>query len=314
MKIGFIGLGKMGQNMVVRLGEQGINVVGFNRTAEVTQTFAKDIARLGFTGTFLPVYDPASLVKALPPPRVIWLMVAAGRPVDGVIEQLVVAGVGNGDTIIDGGNSFYRDSVRRHEELKQRGIALIDCGTSGGLEGARNGACLMIGADEAVVRPLAWLWDRLSATWKRVGPPGSGHFVKMVHNSIEYGMNQALGEGFEMLSKGPYPIDLEAIANLWNQGSIIRGYLVELLGRAFAKDPSLTSFTGVIGGGETGAWGLATAKELGVATPVLQQAVEARRHSKTRQTFATKVVSALRHQYGGHAEGKNHESLSWRRS
>lgn len=287
-QIGFVGLGKMGTNIVLHLTEQGIEVVAYNRTPKDTG--------------FPTVKTPEELVKKLSAPRVIFLMVTAAA-VDEVIGQLPLS---SGDILIDGGNSFYKDTVRRAEALKKQGITLLDCGVSGGLDGARKGASLMLGGEEQSVTGLSWLWDALAVKggWGRVGPSGAGHFVKMVHNGIEYGMDQAVGEGIDIITKSPYHIDLLKLVSLWNNGSIIRSYIVELLGHALAQDPTLAGFSGKVGGGETGGWTLAAAREFGVDAPVLEQALAAREKSKTTPTTASKVVSALRRQYGGHDEAK----------
>lgn len=323
-QLGFIGLGKMGKNMVLNLLEHGVNVVGYNRTKEVTEEFNNSKNTIGH---FTPSFELHDLAKHLTPPRIVWLMVPNGAPVDDVISQLISAGLAAGDTIIDGGNCFYKDTVRRAKDLETKGIHYIDCGTSGGLEGARHGACLMLGGEEDIVQDLTWLWDTLSGqgdalsaqaglqdlalqdhalrSWTYFGPAGAGHFVKMVHNGVEYGMNQALGEGFEILSKGPYSMDFARVAHNWSHGSVIRGWLVELLAKAFDKDPKLDTFEGKVGGGETGKWTVDTAKELGVDATVLEDALKAREKSQTKPTFAGKVVSALRAGYGGHAEPGN---------
>jgi len=280
----------MGKNMVLHLLEQGIDVVAYNRTAQDQSS----------------VTNIADLVKSLSSPRVIWLMVAAGAPVDEVIDGLIASGIQKDDIVIDGGNSFYKDSVRRYDKLSKSGIHYIDCGTSGGLEGGRTGACLMLGGDQPVVEGLSWLWDALAVKdgWAYFGSSGAGHFVKMVHNAVEYGIDQALGEGFAMLEKSPYHLDLTKVANTWNHGSVVRGWLVELLARALTRDPHLDTFTGKVGGGETGPWARAAAKELGVEATVLEIALEARKKSLTTPTFSTKAVSALRKEYGGHEEVK----------
>ncbi len=298
MQLGFIGLGNMGQNMVTHLLEQGIGVVGYNRTKEVTDQFKSQNAKL------TPAYSIGELVKQLPSPRVIWIMVSAGSPVDDVINELLTSSLTAGDIVIDGGNSFYKDSIKRGEMLSTKSVQFIDCGTSGGLSGGTNGACLMLGGDEIVVKQLTWLWDALAIKdgWEYFGASGAGHFVKMCHNAVEYGMNQALGEGFELMSKSPYKPDLSAVAKTWNRGSIVRGYLVDLLAQALTSDPNLEHLTGHVGGGETGSWALTTAKELGITTEVLAASVKARETSQTNPTFATKVVSALRRGYGGHEE------------
>ncbi len=322
MTIGFVGLGKMGKNMVLHLKEQRIEVVAYNRTPTDLST----------------VQNVADLVKNLQPPRVIWLMVDAAA-VDEVLDGLISSGLQKDDIVIDGGNSFYKDTIRRSDKLSKSGIHYIDCGTSGGVEGSRHGACLMIGGEEEVVKNLTWLWNALAAevapsviarseatrqsleiaspyersrndksmlpahpAWAYLGPSGVGHFVKMVHNGVEYGMDQALGEGFAMLANSPYKLDLAAVADVWNHGSVVRGWLVELLARALAQDGRLEKFTGRVGGGETGRWALDSAKELGVEAEVLEEAIEAREKSQEKPTFATKVVSALRKGYGGHEE------------
>ncbi len=291
-QIGFIGLGKMGKNMVLHLLEQGVEVVAYNRTPLPDTPFP----------TVLTIKE---LVAQLPTPRVIWLMVPNGMPVDEMIDQLIAGGLSKGDTIIDGGNCYYKDSIRRAKTLIEKGINFIDCGTSGGLEGARNGACLMIGGDEKVVKNLSWLWTSASQGsalrgWEYFGPSGAGHFVKMVHNGVEYGMNQAIGEGFEILSKGPYTLNNAKIAQNWTRGSVVRGWLMELLAKAMEKDPKLDTFEGKIGGGQTGGWAVEAAHEFGVDAIVLEDALKAREKSQTKPTFAGKVVSALRAGYGGH--------------
>jgi len=298
MKLGFIGLGKMGKNMVLHLLEQGIDVFAYNRTQQATDQLKAENPKLTVA------YTTQDFVKLLPSPRVIWLMVAAGAPVDEVIDSLIASGIQKDDIVIDGGNSFYKDSIRRNDKLSKSSIKYIDCGTSGGLEGGRNGACLMLGGEESVIERLRWLWDALAIKdgWNHFGPAGAGHFVKMVHNAVEYGIDQALGEGFEMLAKSPYELDLVRVANTWNHGSVVRSWLIELLGRALTKDPHLDTFTGKVGGGETGVWALATAKELGVDAKILEDAISARKTSLTTPTFVTKVVSALRKEYGGHEE------------
>ena len=347
-KIGFIGLGRMGKEMVIHLLESGIDVAVFNRSREKTKELEKEAIEIpsqtrgknpvmhtvgggdpstrpmniGLArddtnnhGKLIATYKLKELVNNLAFPRVIWLMVEHGKPVDEVIENLLKAGIGKGDIIIDGGNSFYKDSVRRYKKLKDIGIHYIDAGTSGGIEGARKGACLMIGGDKAIVRQLSWLWDILSGSplqevllqrpsgqggWGYFGPSGAGHFVKMVHNGVEYGMLQAIGEGFELLSKGPYKLDLHKIAVNWNHGSVVRGWLMELLEKAFKDDPKLERISGIVGGGSTGEWTVQTAKELGVESPVIRESLLARKNSRSKPTFAGKVVAALRYQFGGH--------------
>lgn len=298
-QIGFIGLGRMGKNMVLHLLEQGIEVVGYNRTTAVTEDFLEETQQLQ---GFIPAKTIQAFVNQLASPKIILLMVKAGESVDQVITELLANGVTSGDTIIDGGNSYYKDSVRRHALLAAEQIEYLDCGTSGGLEGARSGACLMLGGNQAAVEQLSFLWSALG-TWTYFGPSGAGHFVKMVHNGVEYGIDQAFGEGFHLLAEGPYKeLDLHAVASNWSKGSVVRGWLVELLARALSKDPRLAAYTGLAGGGQTGEWTVQTAKEFSVPQPILKEALQARKASKTQPTFATKIVSALRFEYGGHKE------------
>lgn len=287
-QLGFIGLGKMGKLMVPHLTEAGIDVVSFNRTPmpEATASSIED------------------LVKKVKAPRVIWLMISNGKPIDDVIGKLIAAGVTAGDTIVDGGNTFYKDTVRRYTDLKTKGIQFIDCGTSGGMEGAKSGACLMLGGEEEAVRNLSWLWDALAVKdgWNYFGPSGAGHFVKMIHNGIEYGYVEALAEGVDVMTKSPYHIDFPKLMKTWNNGSIIKSYLTELLGRALEKDPQLSTFTGKVGPGETEGWMLAAAREFGVEVKAYEAALNARLQSRTTPSTASKVVSALRREYGGHGE------------
>ena len=310
-QIGFIGLGRMGRNVVLHLLDQGMDVIAYNRTREKIDQLKAENPKLK------PAYNVKELVGQLQAPRTIFLMVPNGVPVDDMISQLLASGLQKGDCVIDGGNTYYKDTVRRSVELASKEIHYIDCGTSGGLEGARNGACLMIGGDKEAVITLEWVWNVLSGSngavpheasakggWAHFGPSGAGHFVKMVHNGVEYGMNQALGEGFEILSKGPYELDFAKVAHNWSHGSVVRGWLVELLAKAFDADPKLDQYTGKVGGGETGKWTLEAAKEFGVEVDVIEESIEAREKSQAKPTFAGKVVSALRAGYGGHKEPK----------
>lgn len=304
--IGFIGLGKMGQNMIVHLLEGGINVVAYNRTSTVTEEFANEVESMGsLPATLTTVSSVSDLIKELPTPRVILLMVKAGEPVDALIKELETSGLQTDDILIDGGNSFFEDTKRRYTQLQEKKIHYIDCGTSGGLEGARKGACLMLGGEQSIVESLDELWNALAkdnGTWTYFGASGAGHFVKMVHNGVEYGIDQAIGEGFALLEKSPYDLDLADVANNWNKGSVIRSWLMELIHKAFEKDPKLGVYKGRVGGGETGRWTVETAQKLGVPQPMVTQALQARVDSQTTPTFASKVVSALRFEYGGHKE------------
>ncbi len=322
----------MGREMVLRLLEQGVDVVVYNRSREKTEELKSQIPnkfKIQNSGKLYKAYQLDQLVKLVESPRIIWLMVEHGKPVDEMIEKLtgrfhLKGGIDttpgekltSGDIIIDGGNSFYKDSIRRYEFLKEKGIHYLDVGTSGGLEGARNGACMMVGGDEEIYRKVEPIL-KLAATKNGVayfGPAGAGHFVKMVHNGVEYGMLQAIGEGFEMLEKGmpvtepfargtlakPVGIDLHKVAFNWIHGSVVRGWLMELLERALRSDPKLEKISGVIGGGSTGGWTVETAKELKVETPVIEKSLEARKKSFAKPSFSGKVVAALRREFGGH--------------
>lgn len=330
MKLGFIGLGRMGKAMVLHLLEEGVDVVVYNRTPEKTDELKNIIPsandgslanansdKLRDPSTSLrsaqddtsgfvhitPTYNIRDFVYNLSTPRVIWLMVEHGKPVDEVIESLIASGLDKGDIIIDGGNSFYKDSVRRFKYLKEKGIHFLDIGTSGGLEGAREGACLMIGGDISIyneVQPLFRLIAGEKGGYAYFGSAGAGHFVKMVHNGVEYGMLQAIGEGFEILEKGPYQLDFHKVSQNWNKGSVVRGWLMELLEKALAKDSNLEKIEGVIGGGSTGSWTLETAKELKANIPVIAESMKARERSTKNPSFSGKVVAALRYEFGGH--------------
>ena len=293
MRIGYVGLGRMGLRMIGRIMEEH-EVVAY----DIDPQSMAEAARLGAE----PANSLESLAGKLQTPRVIWLMVPAGKPVDSVISGLE-SHLGEGDTIIDGGNSFYKDSERRAERLGLRGIHFLDVGTSGGLEGAERGASLTIGGSGeayAAAEPLLRAVARPGALL-HCGSSGAGHYVKMVHNGVEYAMLQALGEGFEMLESGPYDLDLEAVAGVWNNGCVIRSWMLELAARAFSADPRLEKISGEVGGGETGRWMVETAMELGVPTPATALSLLMRLRSRQGDTFAGKVVAAVRREFGGHA-------------
>lgn len=330
MKLGFIGLGRMGREMVLRFLEQGIDVVVFNRSSKKTKELEKEYIGISIKyfgekdknslntkyqplntiGKLAPCYSISEFVSKLEQPRIAWLMVEHGKPVDEMIGKLLEAGIEKGDILIDGGNSFYKDSIRRYELLKSKGIHFLDVGTSGGLEGARHGACLMIGGDRTIYDKARPLFEAVACPggYEYFGQAGAGHFVKMVHNGVEYGMLQAIGEGFEILEKGPYKLNLQKIAFNWMHGSVVRGWLMELLERALREDKGnrgnkgdwLDGISGVIGGGQTGEWTKETAEELGVEIPVIKKSLEARKKSLDTPTFSGKVVAALRREFGGH--------------
>lgn len=297
MHIGFIGLGKMGFNLVGNLVRHGHTVVGY----DINETLVEAVKTQGAQG----VSTLPELYAALPEKRVLWLMIPAGPLVDNVIEQLLGL-MQAGDVVIDGGNSHYQDSVRRHAYLKEKGIGFLDCGTSGGISGALNGACTMVGGDADVIEPLHGVFNDISVEngYLYTGPAGSGHFTKMVHNGIEYGMMQSIAEGFEVLEKSQFPFDFEAVARMWGHGSVIRGWLMELTENAFRKDARLDEIQGKMFSSGEGKWTLETALDLGVPTPVIAMSLIMRYRSLQEDTFTGKVVAALRNEFGGHAVAK----------
>lgn len=295
---GMIGLGKMGALAVENILSKGIKVSVF----DVFQEQVDELSKLGAKGC----RTLKELVDSLEAPRVIWLMVPAGDPIEEVLfgknglSQFLIPG----DIIIDGGNSFYQDSVRRSKRLAELGINYLDSGSSGGTEGAKAGLCLMVGGEQAAfaqVKPFLEALSEGQGACTYVGASGAGHYTKMVHNAIEYGMLQAIGEGFELLEAAPYDLNLEDIAHLWTKGSIVNGYLMELAERAFAKDNDLSQITGEVGGGSTGSWAIEEAWKVGVPFEAIALSYAARLRSRQNDTFAGKVVSALRNEFGGHA-------------
>ncbi|AQG82218.1 phosphogluconate dehydrogenase (NAD(+)-dependent, decarboxylating) [Spirosoma montaniterrae] len=298
MHIGFVGLGKMGFNLVTNLINHGHTVVGY----DINEELAKAIETVGAKG----VTSLTDMYNSLPEKRYLWLMIPAGPLIDNVIEQLLAV-MQPGDVVIDGGNSHYQDSIRRHAYLKEKGIGFLDCGTSGGISGALNGACTMVGGDPDVIEPLHQVFDDISVDngYLYTGPAGSGHFVKMVHNGIEYGMMQSIAEGFEVLEKSPFPFNHAEVARMWSHGSVIRGWLMELTENAFRKDANLDGIKGRMFSSGEGKWTLETALDLGVPTPVIALSLLTRYRSLQDDTFTGKVVAALRNEFGGHAVAKN---------
>jgi len=283
----------MGRNIVERLLEKKHSVYVYNRTKSKSQ----DIAKLGAVACS----SHKELCAKLATPRLIWIMVSAGDAVD---EQLAALepNLSKGDIVVDGGNSNYKDSVRRAGKLKAKGIFFFDVGTSGGIEGARNGACFMVGGDKTAYSKLEPLLKDLAApkAFALVGPSGAGHFSKMVHNAIEYGMMQSLGEGFDLLANSGYEYDYAQVARLWNNGSVIRSWLVELAARAFEKDSKLEQLQGIVYDSGEGKWSLQHALEKQVSVPVIAAALFARYKSRDEKRFSERVVAALRREFGGH--------------
>ena len=297
MELGMIGLGRMGANMTERLVLGGHRIISYDRSPEAIQR----VVDKGAVGS----RSLADFVQQLSQPRAAWLMVPSGDPVDQTIEQLLPQ-LAKGDVIIDGGNSYYKDSIRRAEKLKQQGIYFVDAGTSGGIWGLRVGYCIMLGGEKQVVERLDPIFKTLAPKdgYLHVGPSGAGHFVKMIHNGIEYGMLQANGEGFELLKASGFDLDLGKIAHLWNQGSVVRSWLLELAESAFNKDPELASIKGYVEDSGEGRWTVLEALERDVPASVLTLSLFARFASRQKDSFSAKVIAALRNEFGGHAVKK----------
>ena len=289
MEIGLIGLGKMGYNLALNLSDHGHTVIG---------TDVNDVT----TDAFRIVPTLADVVDTLQAPRVIWTMVPAGEVTEAVLAELLDR-LEPGDIVIDGGNSNYKLSVARAEQFATKQIAFFDCGTSGGTEGARHGACTMVGGDADAWPTIEPIFKDLSVEngYLYTGPAGSGHFLKMIHNGIEYGMMQAIAEGFDILEKSPFDYDYEQVARVWNHGSVVRSWLMELTENAFSKDAKLDEIRGVMHSSGEGKWTIETALELQAAAPVIALSLMMRYRSLEDDTFSGKVVAALRNEFGGHA-------------
>ncbi|MEZ4746206.1 MAG: decarboxylating 6-phosphogluconate dehydrogenase [Calditrichia bacterium] len=294
MKIAMIGLGKMGGNMTTRLIRDGHEVVVFDLNA--------DAVKEAVTNGAIAAKDMQDLTGKLPGRKVIWMMVPAGEIVDRVIQSLLPH-LSAGDIIVDGGNSNWHDTRKRAEDLNEKGIKYIDCGTSGGVWGLANGYCLMYGGEKEACQHIEPALKTLAPEngYLHCGPSGSGHFVKMVHNGIEYGMMQAYAEGFEIMEKSPYDLDLRAISNVWQYGSVVRSWLLELAERAFADDPKLESIKDFVPDSGEGRWTVQAAIDFDVPAPVITHSLFARFRSRQEESFGNKVLAALRNQFGGHA-------------
>ncbi len=294
MEIGFVGLGRMGFNMTLRLLGGGHRVVAWNRSAEKTREAASHGA--------VAADSVADLVRGLATPRVVWIMLPAGRPVDDMIDQLVPM-LSRGDLVVDGGNSNYKDDQRRAARLAQAGLHYADAGTSGGIWGLKNGYCMMVGGTDEAIARLRPALDTLAPPdgWLHCGAAGSGHFAKMIHNGIEYGMMQAYAEGFEILEASDYPYDLAKLSHLWNQGSVVRSWLLELAELAFAKDPKLEQIRGWVEDSGEGRWTVLEAIDRNIPAEVLTLSLMRRFRSRQDDTFTDRVLAALRAEFGGHA-------------
>ena len=293
MKIGLVGLGKMGYQLALNMRDHNYQVVGFDKSKEVMNELK---------GQGIHTVDTyQEMVKALPKPRVIWLMVPAGDILDSVIEDFRVL-LDKGDVLIDGGNSNYLDSIRHYNLLKDDQIHFLDCGTSGGVDGARNGACLMVGGEQDIVADLEHLFVAIAQEngYGYMGKPGSGHFVKMVHNGIEYGMMQAIGEGFDLLHQSDYDLDYENITRVWANGSIIESSLIDNVHSAVKKHAKLDQIAGRVDDSGEGQWMIEDALRKKVSMPAITAALFARYKSRDDKRFSEKVVAAMRNEFGGH--------------
>ena len=296
MQIAMIGLGRMGMNMAKRLLQGGHSVIAYNRTPNKTDQLVKEGA--------IGAYSLSKVVEKLSLPRVTWVMLPAGPTVDDHIVQLKEI-LSPGDIVIDGGNTYYKDDIRRADLLAEKEIKFIDAGVSGGIWGLKVGYCLMIGGEKETCQYLEPIFKTLAPEegYLYCGEVGAGHFVKMVHNGIEYGMMQAYGEGFDILEASPYgeSLDYAAVSHLWNQGSVVRSWLLELMESAFAKDADLSEIRGYVEDSGEGRWTVQQAIDTGVSAPVIALSLMRRFRSQVEDSFSDKVVAALRREFGGHA-------------
>jgi 6-phosphogluconate dehydrogenase len=294
MDIGLIGLGKMGMNMVTRLSQGGHRVVVY----DLSTTLIKEAEGNGATGSS----SLEDLIARLPAPRAVWVMVPAGKPTEDTVQRLRTL-LDDNDIVIDGGNTKFHDDIRRAADLQTRGIHYVDAGTSGGIWGLRVGYCLMVGGGQEPVNRLAPVLTTLAPQhgWAHVGGHGAGHYVKMIHNGIEYSMMQAYAEGFELMSKSEYNLNLAEVADLWMHGSVIRSWLLELAAEALKEDPRLDSLQGYVQDSGEGRWMILEAIEKDVPVPTLTTALFTRFRSRQTTSFAEKMLAALRKAFGGHS-------------
>lgn len=292
--IGLIGLGKMGNNIGLNMMSHGYNVVAYNRSRN-------KVDDMGAHGA-VKAYSVDELVGKLKSPRIVWVMLTAGSPTNDMIAELA-GKLEKGDIVIDGSNSNYRDSIALYELMKSREISLIDAGCSGGPSGALNGMSTMVGGDESAVKDVEQLFKDLSVKngYLYTGHAGSGHFVKMVHNAVEYGMMESIAEGLELMEAGPYTnLDLKSICDLWNNGSVVRGYLIELASRALSKDRHLSGIMPYVDDTGEGRWSIQTAVDYAVPFSAISNSLYERFRSRSEKRFGNRVLAALRHEFGGH--------------
>ncbi|GAA0087638.1 phosphogluconate dehydrogenase (NAD(+)-dependent, decarboxylating) [Clostridium perfringens] len=294
MEIAVIGLGKMGLNIACNLKSHNYDVMGFDLSDQV-----KENAENAGIKTF---DNLERMVTSFTEKRVIWSMLPAGEITESVLDQLLNL-LSPNDIVIEGGNSNYKDSIRRAQAFKEKGISYFDCGTSGGISGARSGACTMIGGDPEVFKYIEPIFKDISVEkgYLYTGKSGSGHFLKMIHNGIEYGMMQAIGEGFQIVQESQFDYDLADVASVWNNGSVIRGWLMELAESQFKASPNLEDYRGVVAASGEAKWTIETALDMGIAVPTIALSLFMRNLSQEDDSFSAKVVSALRNGFGGHA-------------
>jgi 6-phosphogluconate dehydrogenase len=295
VNLGMVGLGRMGRGLSHRLIAGGHRVVAWDRDPATVQALAGDGAE--------PAADLADLRDRLAPPRAVWVMVPAGTPTQETLDRLGEL-LSPGDVVVDGGNSWFRDTKARARSLAERGVVLVDSGTSGGVWGAREGFCLMVGGPAEAVGALRPVFDTLAPKdgWAHVGAAGAGHYVKMVHNGIEYGLLQAYAEGFEVLAEtDEYDLDLHQVGEVWRHGSVVRSWLLDLATAAYAKDPELAKVSGYVEDSGEGRWTVAEALRLDVPAPVINLSLIMRLRSREKDSYAAKFVAALRNEFGGHA-------------
>jgi 6-phosphogluconate dehydrogenase len=295
MRLAIIGLGKMGGNMARRLCRRGIEVVGYNRSADIVQQLAAEEG-------MVPAASVREAVQALPTPHVVWLMLPSGNPTEQMMQQLIPL-LETGDIVVDGGNSNYHDTQRRGVLLAEHGIRFVDAGTSGGVWGLDNGYCLMTGGEAAAIQVLEPVLRALAPEhgWAHVGPVGAGHFTKMVHNGIEYGMMQAYAEGFALLrGKREFNLDLAQIAELWRHSSVVRSWLLDLTAEALAADQELKDISPVVADSGEGRWTAVEAIDQGVALPVISLALQMRFTSQDAEGYPAKLLAMMRNAFGGH--------------
>lgn len=312
MQIGFVGLGKMGSGMASKLLEDGHEVVVWNRTLDKISNLKSKISNLQ-DQNLVAAESVEDLVVKLQKPRVIWLMLPAGKATEEVLTQ-IAKHVDTGDIVIDGGNAYYKDTQRRYETFAMNNVSYLGVGVSGGVKAEENGYPLMIGGTESAYESLLPVFETLSkpyASFSYLGEGGAGHFVKMVHNGIEYGMMQAIGEGFGVLDRGGYELDLAKVAKSWQKGTIVSGFLMDCASEALRKNPELEGMEGEVGHSGEGEWTVEAGKEEDVPVPVIEKSLEFRKHShvekEIKESFAAKMLNALRLEFGGHEVKKKED-------